>query len=126
MGLRPIHRIHHQERRIPLDIWRDCQQYLVARWSAREQRQVQQPTPFISYHLGDGWAIGSSPKVTANWLSKAGQVWTLPVGGGISKTFRLGDRPTKLSVDSYYNAIRPQAGSETWLLQIKLTFLFPT
>jgi hypothetical protein len=82
--------------------------------------------PFVSYHFGDGWSIGSSPNITADWLSKAGQVWTVPVGGGIAKTFRLGGQPAKLAVDSYYNAIRPQAGNETWLLQLTLTFLFPT
>ena len=82
--------------------------------------------PFISYHFGDGWSIGSSPNITANWLSKPGQVWTIPIGGGVAKTFRLGSQPAKLAVDSYYNAIRPQAGGNTWLLQLTLTFLFPT
>jgi hypothetical protein len=82
--------------------------------------------PFISYHFGDGWSIGSSPNIAANWLSKAGQVWTVPVGGGIAKTLRLDGQPVKLAVDSYYNVIRPLAGNETWLLQLTLTFLFPT
>jgi hypothetical protein len=82
--------------------------------------------PFISYHFVDGWSVGSSPNITANWLSKPGQVWTVPVGGGIAKTFRLGGQPVKLDVDSYYNAVRPQAGNETWLLQLTLTILFPT
>ena len=82
--------------------------------------------PFISYHFGDGWSIGSSPNITANWLSNAGQVWTVPIGGGIAKTVRLGGQPVKVEVDSYYNAVRPQAGNETWLLQLTLTFLFPT
>ena len=82
--------------------------------------------PIISYHFGDGWSIGSSPNIAANWLSKAGQVWTVPVGGGISKTFRIGEQPVKLSGDGYYNAIRPQAGNETWTLQVTLTFLFAT
>ena len=82
--------------------------------------------PFVSYHFGDGWSVGSSPNIAANWLSKAGQVWTVPVGGGISKTFRVANQPMKFSVDSYYNAIRPQASNETWLLQVTLTFLFAT
>jgi hypothetical protein len=82
--------------------------------------------PFISYHFGDGWSIGSSPNITANWLSKPGQVWTVPVGGSIARTFRLDSQPVKLEVSSYYNAIRPQAGNETWLLQLTLTLLFPT
>jgi hypothetical protein len=82
--------------------------------------------PFISYHFGDGWSIGSSPNITANWVSKPGQVWSIPVGGGIAKTFRLGGQPMKLDVDGYYNAVRPLAGNETWLLQVTLTILFPT
>ncbi len=82
--------------------------------------------PFISYHFGDGWSVGSSPNITANWLSKTGQVWTVPIGGGIAKTFRAGNQPVKLAIDSYYNAIRPEASNETWLLQLTLTFLFLT
>jgi hypothetical protein len=31
----------------------------------------------------------------------------------------------KLAIDSYYNAVRPQAGNNTWLMQFTLTFLFP-
>jgi hypothetical protein len=82
--------------------------------------------PFISYHFGDGWSVGSSPNITANWLSKTGQVWTVPVGGGFARTFRVGTQPVKLSIDSYYNAVRPQAGNETWLLQFTVTLLFPS
>lgn len=82
--------------------------------------------PFVSYHLGDGWSVGTSPNITANWLAKTGQMWTVPAGGGVSKAFRLGSQPMKLSVDSYYDAIRPQAGNRTWLIQITLTFLFAT
>ena len=25
--------------------------------------------PFISYHFGDGWSLGSSPDITANWIA---------------------------------------------------------
>jgi hypothetical protein len=31
----------------------------------------------------------------------------------------------KLSVDAYYNAIRPTAGNDTSLVQVTLTLLFP-
>ena len=86
----------------------------------------QQPAgnPFISYHFGDGWSIGSSPNITANWIAK-GEKWTVPVGGGLSKTFRIGEQPLKLALDAYYNAIRPNSGNDTWLLQATLTFIFP-
>ncbi len=39
--------------------------------------------PFLSYHFSNGWSVSSSPNITANWLSKNGHKWTLPIGGGI-------------------------------------------
>jgi hypothetical protein len=81
--------------------------------------------PFVSYHFGDGWALSSSPSITANWVSKPGQQWTVPVGGGVSKTFRFGSQPVKLAFDAYDNVIRPEAHREQVLLQFTVTFLFP-
>jgi hypothetical protein len=49
----------------------------------------------------------------------------LPVGGGFAKVVRLGEQPIKLDLDAYYNAIRPQAGNETWLVQVTVTWQFP-
>jgi hypothetical protein len=50
----------------------------------------------------------------------------VPVGGGFSKTFRLGEQPTiQLGAYVYYNAIRPNAGQDPWQFQFKLTFIFP-
>ena len=48
------------------------------------------------------------------------------VGGGFGRTFKLGEQAVKAEVDGYYNAIRPEAGNETWLLQVTLTLVFPT
>ena len=80
--------------------------------------------PFVSYHFEEGWSVGSSPNITTNWIASGGK-WTVPVGGGFGKTFKLGEQAVKAEVDGYYNAIRPQAGNETWLLQVTLTFVFP-
>jgi hypothetical protein len=80
--------------------------------------------PFLHYHFADGWSVGSSPEITANWIASGGK-WTVPVGGGFGKAFVLGGQAMKLDFDAYYNAVRPKAGNETWLLQVKLTFQFP-
>jgi hypothetical protein len=79
--------------------------------------------PFVSYHLGDGWAISSSPDITANWIASGGK-WTIPVGGGLSKVVRIAGQDVKFAVDAYYNAVRPKADEETWLMQLTVTFLF--
>jgi hypothetical protein len=68
-------------------------------------------------------AVGSSPEITANWVA-SGDKWTVPVGGGLSKTFHLGEQSKQLALYAYYNAIRPTADQDTWQLQAKLTFIF--
>ncbi len=80
--------------------------------------------PFINYNLADGWAIGSSPQIIGNWIANGGK-WTVPVGGGFSKVIDFGALPVKFAVDSYYNAIRPKAANDTWLLQFTVTLLLP-
>ena len=80
--------------------------------------------PFLHYHFADGWSVGSSPEITTNWIASGGK-WTVPVGGGFGKAFQLAGQAMKLDFDAYYNAVRPKAGNETWLLQVKLTFQFP-
>jgi hypothetical protein len=79
--------------------------------------------PTVSYHFADGWSVSSSPNITANWIV-SGNKWTVPVGGGFSKIIRIDKQPVKLSLEAYYNAIRPNAGNDTWLLQATLTFIF--
>jgi hypothetical protein len=81
--------------------------------------------PSVSYHFDDGWSVTSSPSITANWESKPGQKWTVPIGGGISKTSQLGSQPVKFAFDTYYNAIRPEPSHEQWLVEFTVTFLFP-
>jgi hypothetical protein len=79
--------------------------------------------PFISYHFAEGWSVGSSPNITTNWIASGGK-WTVPVGGGFAKAFRLGEQPIKLEFDAYYDAFRPKADNDTWLLQVTVTFQF--
>ena len=41
-------------------------------------RFANMPVPIflreVSFHFGDGWAIGSSPSITANWIAKRGKM----------------------------------------------------
>ena len=80
--------------------------------------------PFVNYHFAEGWSVGSSPEITANWIASGGK-WTVPVGGGFGNAFHLGGQAMKLDFNAFYIAIRPKAGNDTWLLQVKLTFQFP-
>jgi hypothetical protein len=80
--------------------------------------------PFINYNMEHGWYLSTSPIITANWLAAPGQQWTVPVGGGFGRVFKLGDQPVNASINAYYNVERP-TGASTWSLRTTLALLFP-
>lgn len=79
---------------------------------------------FINYNLKKGWYLSSSPIITANWKAANGNVWTIPVGGGLGRVFRLGLQPVNVSAQFYGNAAHPAAGSP-WGMRLQIAFLFP-
>src|SRR5262245_21268995 len=92
--------------------------------------------PFVHYNFDKGWFLSSFPILTANWVASRGNRWTVPLGAGGGRLFRLRELPGgdnlgalgKLPVEpqllAYYNAVRP-AEAPTWQLVFQITFLFP-
>jgi hypothetical protein len=79
---------------------------------------------FINYNLAKGWYLSSSPIITANWKATNGNVWVVPVGGGVGRVFRPGLQPVNATAQFYGNAEHPSSGS-TWGMRLQLAFLFP-
>jgi hypothetical protein len=79
---------------------------------------------FINYNLQKGWYISLSPIITANWKAASGNVWTVPVGGGIGRIMKIGAQPVNLSATFYGNAVYP-AGTSPWSMRLQIAFLFP-
>jgi opacity protein-like surface antigen len=80
--------------------------------------------PFINYNMAGGWYLTSSPVITADWLAAPGQRWTVPIGGGFGRIFKLGDQPVSANIAGYYNAVCP-TGAPNWQLRAQLSLLFP-
>jgi hypothetical protein len=80
--------------------------------------------PFINYNFPGGWYLTSAPIMTANWNADSSDAWTVPIGGGGGKIFRVGKQPMNASVQGFYNIERPSNGAE-WTLRVQLQFLFP-
>jgi opacity protein-like surface antigen len=80
--------------------------------------------PFVNYNMAHGWFLTTSPVITANWRAAPDERWTVPIGGGIGRIFRLGDQPVSAYISAYYNAVRPDA-APTWQLRAELSLLFP-
>ena len=54
--------------------------------------------PFLNYNMAHGWYLTTGPIITSNWLAASGQQWTVPVGGGFGRVFRVGDQPVNASI----------------------------
>jgi hypothetical protein len=98
-------------------------------WSvagSSDRRNVNQLTLqyFINYNLERGWYLTSAPLLTANWQAASGNVWTVPVGGGVGRVFRLGFQPVNVAAQFYGNAAHPSGGS-SWSMRLQIAFLFP-
>ena len=80
--------------------------------------------PFVNYNMKDGWYLSAAPTITANWSADSSQQWTVPIGGGIGRVFRIGKQPVNTGIRAYYNLDSPRNGSD-WQLQFQIQFLFP-
>lgn len=79
--------------------------------------------PFVNYNLKDGWAVSSAPIMTSN-ASLPGTKWTVPLGGGVAKTFKDGDQLMQVTVLYYTNVVRPLAAPQT-NLRLVWSLLWP-
>ena len=79
--------------------------------------------PFFNYNLGNGWALSTSPLLTANWYA-TGDKWTVPVGAQVQKVIKVrGKLPVSLLLGAYYNPIRQSYGS-TWNIRSQIAIIF--
>ena len=79
---------------------------------------------FVNYNLPHGWYLTSSPIITANWKAEGkGNKWTVPVGGGFGKVFRINRRYLqRRDVAAFSNVVRPDGGAD-WTLRLQLTLI---
>jgi hypothetical protein len=93
-------------------------------WSFEGDFNVMTLQPFVNYNLPSGWYIVSAPIVTANWKADGNDTWTVPIGGGAGKIFKIGKLPVNCQAQVFYNVASPDGGAE-WQLRIQFQLLFP-
>jgi len=79
---------------------------------------------FVNYNMADGWYLTSSPVNTANWEAASGQKWTVPVGGGVGKIFRIGKQPVNAQFQYFYNVEKPDHVGD-WSIRMQFQLMFP-
>jgi hypothetical protein len=81
--------------------------------------------PFVNYNIADGWYLVSAPIATANWeADRSKDIWTVPVGGGVGRLFRLGKLPINMSLQAFDYVEKPAFGAD-WELRAQVQLLFP-
>lgn len=76
---------------------------------------------YVARHQIPGaWSIGMGPTITIDWKASEGNMLTLPIGLGITKTIRLGKMPLKMRVEPQYSIIRPKDYSTEWNIRIQI------
>ncbi len=80
--------------------------------------------PFLNYNFEGGAYLTTSPIITANWEARGSQVWTVPMGGGVGKLFKIGKLPVNTQISGYYNVVRPDF-SNNWQIRAQVQFMFP-
>ena len=80
--------------------------------------------PFINYNLPEGWYLIADIIITANWEASASNTWTVPLGGGVGKLFKIGDQAMNARTEAYYNVEKPD-GAPDWNWGFTVQFLFP-
>ena len=80
--------------------------------------------PFLNYNLPNGWYLISDIIITANWEADSSNTWTVPLGGGVGKLFKIGSQAINARTEAYYNVEKPD-GAPDWNWGFTIQFLFP-
>jgi hypothetical protein len=80
--------------------------------------------PFINYNLPKGWYLTVAPIITADWKAAGPDQWTVPLGGGVGKIFKIGKLPFNGNVQVYSNVATPSNGPD-WTIRAQLALLLP-
>jgi hypothetical protein len=77
----------------------------------------------IRRQLPNDWYFVSAPIITANWKAES-QKWKVPLGGGIGKVIRIHSKPWALSLQGYYNVVKPD-GAPDWSVRLSIVAPLP-
>lgn len=80
--------------------------------------------PFVNYNLPQGWYLITDLIITANWDAPSDQRWTVPLGGGAGKLFKIGSQAMNARIEAYYNVEKPDSAPD-WQWGFTIQFLFP-
>ena len=80
--------------------------------------------PLVYKYFDDGWSVGYSGNILADWKAPDDDVWTVPLGLSVGKVVKLGQLPVQFQIAAQYFPIKPDGGPE-WNFQFQITPVIP-
>ena len=81
--------------------------------------------PVASWFLRDGWSVGYSGNILANWKNSAGSDWTVPIGVSVAKVVKVGKLPVRFALGVQWMAVQPDLYGQKWNLQLVVAPVLP-
>ncbi len=80
---------------------------------------------FYFLNFEDGWQVGGTPVVTADWEADSDNRWSVPIGLGVYKTHFFGKFPIKFGIETQYYPVRPDNLGEEFNIRFVVAPIFP-
>lgn len=81
--------------------------------------------PIASYFLKDGWSVGYSGSILANWKNDSSDVWTVPIGMSVAKVAKVGKVPVRFALGLQWMPIQPDRYGQDWNIQLIIAPVLP-
>ena len=81
--------------------------------------------PIATIFFGEGWSLGYSGNILADWNAPSEDVWTVPVGLGLAKVVKFGRLPVKFQLAVQYMPVHPRISGQEWNVQVFIIPVLP-
>jgi len=82
---------------------------------------------FYFLNFENGWQVGGTPVITADWEADSDNRWTVPIGLGVYKTgFVAGKLPLKVGVEFNWMPVRPDTLGQEFNIRLVFAPIFPS
>ena len=95
-----------------------------ASWPRLDTNQMNLQ-PIAVLFFDEGWSIGYTGNILADWNAPSEDVWTVPVGLGLSKVVKFGRLPVKIELGVQYMPLHPRISGQEWNVQVESTPVIP-
>lgn len=81
---------------------------------------------FYFLNFEDGWQVGGTPVITADWEADSDDRWTVPIGLGVYKTHFFGKMPIKMGAEMQWMPVNPDIFGQEWNIRLVFAPVIPS